>query len=127
MHATKIDVKWKIYLVSIEKFDNRFITIHYSVSCCRLFTARLKISSNLNENDSCYSPHGLLSCLPFARPLLTRCFKPGRANHTPAHRPLRLRQPSGHIATPIQPSLHCAPCSSCPTRPAGALDRYLIE
>ena len=45
MHGMKIDVKRKIYLVSIEKIDNNGHCVHNSAFCCRLLSALAKISS----------------------------------------------------------------------------------
>ncbi|MEG1327371.1 MAG: hypothetical protein RSD99_20905, partial [Janthinobacterium sp.] len=67
-HGMKIDVKRKIYLVSIEKFDNNGSDVRDGVFCCRLLSALPKISSVIrssNENDSCYYSPGLLSSRPW--------------------------------------------------------------
>ncbi|MEG1118224.1 MAG: hypothetical protein RSE46_24525, partial [Janthinobacterium sp.] len=45
MHGVKIDVKRKIYLVSIDKIDNTDDNVRDSVFCCRLLSALSKISS----------------------------------------------------------------------------------
>ena len=45
MHGMKIDVKRKIYLVSIDKIDNTGIKVCDSAFCCRLLSALPKISS----------------------------------------------------------------------------------
>ena len=45
MHGMKIDVKRKIYLVSIDKIDNNNDDVHDSAFCCRLLSALPKISS----------------------------------------------------------------------------------
>ncbi|WP_139174388.1 hypothetical protein [Janthinobacterium lividum] len=45
MHGMKIDVKRKIYLVSIDKIDNNNDDVHDSAFCRRLLSALPKISS----------------------------------------------------------------------------------
>ena len=45
MHGMKIDVKRKIYLISIDKIDNNNDDVHDSAFCCRLLSALPKISS----------------------------------------------------------------------------------
>jgi hypothetical protein len=45
MHGMKIDVKRKIYLVSIEKIDSTKENDRDSAFCCRLLSALQKISS----------------------------------------------------------------------------------
>jgi hypothetical protein len=45
MHGMKIDVKRKIYLVSIDKIDNIDIKLRNSAFYCRLLSALPKISS----------------------------------------------------------------------------------
>jgi len=49
MHGMKIDVKRKIYLVSIEKIDNNVDYVRDSASCCRLLSALTKISSDIQQ------------------------------------------------------------------------------
>lgn len=51
MHGMKIDVKRKIYLVSIEKIDNRLNEIRYYAFCCRLLSALQKISSVIRPSE----------------------------------------------------------------------------
>ena len=45
MHGKKIDVKRKIYLVSIEKIDSNGDYVRNSAFCCRLLSVLTKISS----------------------------------------------------------------------------------
>ena len=49
MHGMKIDVKRKIYLVSIEKIDNNGKEVRDSAFCCRLLSVLTKISSDIRR------------------------------------------------------------------------------
>ena len=49
MHGMKIDVKRKIYLVSIEKIDNNGDYVRNSAFCCRLLSVLTKISSDIQQ------------------------------------------------------------------------------
>ena len=51
MHGMKIDVKRKIYLVSIDKIDNNDDDVHDSAYCCRLLSALPKISSVIRRHS----------------------------------------------------------------------------
>ncbi|WP_426086495.1 hypothetical protein [Janthinobacterium sp. PSPC1-1] len=51
MHGMKIDVKRKIYLVSIDKIDNNNDDVHDSAFCCRLLSALPKISSVIRRHS----------------------------------------------------------------------------